>query len=68
MVETAQWANSENTVMHATIDGIDWQWIRMDEQSELQRKVQDWIDAGRVPASYDPAKDPMASLGMAAGQ
>lgn len=34
MIETAQWANAESAAVHATIDGVEWQHIRMNEQSE----------------------------------
>lgn len=54
MVEAAQWVDAGNAAVHATIDGVYWQHISMDEQSHLQRQVQDWIDAGGVPDPYVP--------------
>ena len=54
MIEAAQWANAESTVVHATIDGVEWMQIRMDEQSELQGKVQAWIDEGNAPNPLPP--------------
>jgi hypothetical protein len=54
MIETAQWADDSGLSIHAIVDGIKWQCIRMDEQSELQREVQSWIDGGGVPDPYVP--------------
>jgi hypothetical protein len=54
MVENAQWANAESTVVHAKVDGIEWRHIHLNERTELQGKVQLWIDAGNEPAPFEP--------------
>jgi len=54
MIDAAQWADDLSTIVNATIDGVKWSGIRMTEQSDLQRQVQDWIDAGNVPDPLPP--------------
>jgi hypothetical protein len=54
MIKSAQWVDAGNTIVKATIDGVEWSGIRMTEQSELQRQVQDWIDAGNEPDPLPP--------------
>jgi hypothetical protein len=54
MIENVRYENGERTAVAAKIDGETWTGIRLDGVSGLQRRVQEWIDAGNTPADYVP--------------
>lgn len=58
---TARYTNASETLIAATLDGVEWHGVRLDADTDVSRSVFEWVQAGGVIVPYQspPAEIPM---------